>query len=78
MLYDNIFREYGENTMTILGAGGMAGVLSWVFTYPQDVIKTRLQADGFGSRQKYSGASNCLKVRLYSYTTLIQIKNCQI
>ena len=31
-----VFREFGETTMVILAAGGMAGVLSWVFTYPQE------------------------------------------
>ena len=39
----------------------MAGVLSWVFTYPQDVIKSRLQADNFGGSQKYRGPLHCLQ-----------------
>lgn len=48
----------------ILGAGGMAGILSWIFTYPQDVIKSRLQADGWGQSQEYRGPSHCLKSSL--------------
>jgi solute carrier family 25 carnitine/acylcarnitine transporter 20/29 len=42
--------------------GGVAGVVSWVVTYPQDVIKSRLQADSFGSDRKYQGPLHCLQV----------------
>ena len=42
-------------------AGGMAGIFSWIFTYPQDVIKSRLQADGWGRGQQYQGALHCLR-----------------
>ena len=34
------------STPVLLFAGGMAGVTSWTSTYPFDVIKSRLQADG--------------------------------
>ena len=44
----------------LLFAGGMAGITSWVFTYPQDVIKTRLQLDGMGSTT-YLGAVDCAR-----------------
>lgn len=44
-------------TADMLLAGGLSGVVSWAFTYPLDVIKTRLQADG----AKYSGVVDCLK-----------------
>ena len=33
-------------TWRLLLAGGMAGTASWVLTYPVDVIKSRVQADG--------------------------------
>ena len=39
----------------------MAGILSWIFTYPQDVLKSRLQADGFGTAQKYLNTRHCLQ-----------------
>lgn len=39
-------------------AGGMAGVFSWIVTFPIDVVKTRLQSDVAG---KYSGAIDCFK-----------------
>lgn len=36
---------YGKSKFTPLLAGGLAGLLSWLFTYPQDVVKTKLQCD---------------------------------
>merc|ERR1711872_1158024 len=64
--YELMLRKFGDSTPVILGAGGMAGIFSWIFTYPQDVIKSRLQADGWGRRQKFRGPMHCLK---YSVTT---------
>ncbi|KAG7282062.1 hypothetical protein CRUP_023578 [Coryphaenoides rupestris] len=32
----------------LLFAGGMSGIVCWISTYPVDVIKSRLQADGVG------------------------------
>ncbi|XP_043277027.1 mitochondrial basic amino acids transporter [Venturia canescens] len=46
------------STFHMLMAGGLAGTASWVATYPVDVIKSRLQADGQG---RYSGALDCLR-----------------
>jgi len=62
--YEVIVRKFGESTPAVLFGGGMAGVLSWVFTYPQDVIKSRLQADNFGGSQKYRGPLHCLQLSL--------------
>ncbi len=45
-------------------AGGIGGILSWIFTYPQDVIKSRIQADGFGPDAKYKGYVHCFKESL--------------
>jgi len=42
-------------------AGGFAGIFSWITTYPQDVIKSRVQGDGFGEAAKYRGSWHCLK-----------------
>jgi hypothetical protein len=44
------------NTPSLLFAGGMAGCISWILTYPIDVIKSRLQAD-----TKYKGIIDCFK-----------------
>jgi len=64
--YEICIREMGESTLSVLMGGGLAGVLSWIFTYPQDVIKSRLQADGFGIAQQYKGALHCLQQSLAS------------
>ncbi|KAK2654853.1 hypothetical protein Ddye_014709 [Dipteronia dyeriana] len=49
-----------ENVRTMLVAGGLAGVSSWVCCYPLDVVKTRLQAQTQSS-QKYSGIIDCFR-----------------
>ena len=46
------------STWTMLYAGGMAGVYSWAFTYPVDMVKSRLQIDGISGKQQYSGKVN--------------------
>ncbi|KAM8832045.1 mitochondrial basic amino acids transporter-like isoform 2-T2 [Spinachia spinachia] len=45
----------------LLFAGGMAGIASWLSTYPVDVIKSRLQADGLGGVHQYSGIADCVR-----------------
>ena len=60
-----------------VSAGGMAGICSWVTTYPQDVIKSRVQGDGWGHHQRYHGPRHCLRVRILlnksmSFTSYIQ------
>ncbi|XP_022724764.1 mitochondrial arginine transporter BAC2-like [Durio zibethinus] len=54
-------RKSGQESLrTMLIAGGLAGVASWVCCYPLDVIKTRLQAQSPTSPQKYNGIIDCL------------------
>ncbi|XP_049763141.1 mitochondrial basic amino acids transporter-like [Schistocerca cancellata] len=49
-------------TWLVLAAGGTAGAASWLFTYPVDVLKSRLQADGGDGRpRRYSGMADCLR-----------------
>lgn len=50
--------EDNLSTYKLLLCGGSAGMISWFFTYPQDVIKTRLQSDGMG-RTIYKGIFHC-------------------
>lgn len=50
-----------EGLRTMLVAGGLAGVASWVSCYPLDVIKTRLQAQTPASLNKYNGILDCLR-----------------
>ncbi|XP_065866036.1 mitochondrial arginine transporter BAC2 [Euphorbia lathyris] len=55
-------RKNGQESLgTMLVAGGLAGVASWVSCYPLDVIKTRLQAQTQSSPKKYNGVLHCLQ-----------------
>jgi solute carrier family 25 carnitine/acylcarnitine transporter 20/29 len=42
-------------------AGGTAGCTCWISSYPADVIKSRLQTDGFSSKPLYKGSIDCIK-----------------
>ena len=48
-------------------AGGLAGVNSWVITYPADVVKTRIQAQHLDRPPVFKRlVSNNFKFILYS------------
>lgn len=50
------------STMTMLVAGGTAGVVSWMISYPVDIIKSRIQMDGMNGQPRiYKNAIDCLK-----------------
>lgn len=57
-----------ESFRTMLMAGGLAGVASWISCYPLDVIKTRYQAQSI----KYNGIVDCFRqsVREEGYNIL--------
>jgi Mitochondrial carrier protein. len=67
--YELMTRTSGNNgepgppigTFHMMLAGGLSGTVSWVLTYPIDVIKSRLQADGCNGVYKYTGFMDCLK-----------------
>lgn len=67
LAYDVLTRSLGcepDNRYMIpklLFAGGMAGIASWLSTYPVDVIKSRLQADGVGGVNQYSSIADCVR-----------------
>ncbi|XP_029993621.1 solute carrier family 25 member 45 [Sphaeramia orbicularis] len=48
-------------TFAILMAGGVAGVVTWAFATPMDVVKARLQMSGAGGRD-YRGVLHCVTV----------------
>uniref|UniRef100_A0A2M4BPQ6 Putative mitochondrial carnitine/acylcarnitine carrier protein n=1 Tax=Anopheles marajoara TaxID=58244 RepID=A0A2M4BPQ6_9DIPT len=45
----------------ILMAGGLAGTFSWLVTFPIDVVKSRLQADGISGKPEYNGLVDCVR-----------------
>ncbi|CAI9087759.1 OLC1v1021051C1 [Oldenlandia corymbosa var. corymbosa] len=47
-----------ESFRTMLFAGGLASVATWISCYPSDVIKTRFQAQ---NSAKYTGIVNCFR-----------------
>ncbi|MED6158300.1 Mitochondrial arginine transporter bac2 [Stylosanthes scabra] len=54
-------RKSGQESLTtMLTAGGLAGVTSWISCYPFDVVKTRLQAQTPDSL-KYNGIVDCIR-----------------
>jgi len=49
--------EQRPRTLDLLLAGGIAGQLAWVTCYPQDIIKSRIQAD-----TRYKSMIHCTQV----------------
>ena len=47
-------------------AGGLAGMISWTSTFPCDVLKSKMQADGIDGKYLYKGFTDCL---IKSYRT---------
>ncbi|KAK3487130.1 mitochondrial carrier domain-containing protein [Neurospora crassa] len=39
--------------------GGLAGEALWLGSYPLDVVKSKMQTDGFGAGQKYTSMRDC-------------------
>jgi solute carrier family 25 carnitine/acylcarnitine transporter 20/29 len=39
--------------------GGLAGEALWLSSYPFDVVKSKMQTDGFGAQQKYPTMRSC-------------------
>lgn len=47
--------------LRLLLAGGLSGTFSWIVLYPIDVIKSKYQADGAGSKPTYTGYIDCIR-----------------
>lgn len=43
----------------IAAYGGVAGEFLWLASYPFDVIKSKMQTDGFGANQRYPSMRSC-------------------
>lgn len=57
-----------------MAAGGLSGTMSWVVTYPLDVVKSRLQANGMEGRDKYHGIYHCFKTSIQSEGLLVMFR----
>jgi hypothetical protein len=40
---DSVNHSFSEG-MSVMCAGGVAGIIGWIVTYPADVVKTRMQS----------------------------------
>ena len=58
--------RWKNSTPWVFASGGLAGIVSWVFTYPIDVLKSRIQADHFGSAAQYRSTMQCLRASIAS------------
>lgn len=41
--------------------GGLAGEALWLASYPFDVVKSKMQSDGFGEQQTFKSMRDCFK-----------------
>ena len=41
--------------------GGLAGEALWIASYPFDVVKSKMQSDGFGKEQRYKTMRDCFR-----------------
>jgi solute carrier family 25 (mitochondrial carnitine/acylcarnitine transporter), member 20/29 len=41
--------------------GGLAGEALWIASYPFDVVKSKMQSDGFGEKQKFKNMRDCFR-----------------
>jgi solute carrier family 25 carnitine/acylcarnitine transporter 20/29 len=57
---NNIKREE-ISSVKIATYGGLAGEALWLASYPFDVIKSKMQSDGFGAQQKFTGTVDCFR-----------------
>jgi len=48
-------------TWKVAGYGGLAGELLWLGSYPFDVVKSKMQSDGFGTGMRYQGMVDCVR-----------------
>lgn len=47
------------STLKVAFYGGLAGEMLWISSYPFDVVKSKMQTDGFGENQKYKSMRDC-------------------
>lgn len=86
-LYFYIYQTMKTCEYPIFLCGGIAGMSSWIFTYPIDTIKTRMQNESCKTIQQafkrgslYSGLSICLTrsffvngINFYSYESITNL-----
>jgi solute carrier family 25 (mitochondrial carnitine/acylcarnitine transporter), member 20/29 len=62
MNLDMVRNEYSRAEVSspkVAFYGGLAGEALWISSYPFDVVKSKMQSDGFGPGQRYKGMRDC-------------------
>ena len=49
------------SSVKVAAYGGLAGEALWLASYPFDVVKSKMQSDGFGAGQKFASMTDCVK-----------------
>lgn len=49
------------SSLKVATYGGLAGEALWLGSYPFDVVKSKMQSDGFGEKMRYKGMSDCFR-----------------
>jgi len=49
------------NPLLVMLCGAMGGFGMWIPVYPIDVVKSKMQTDGFGAAAKYKGTLDCFR-----------------
>lgn len=57
---NNVKREE-ISSLKVATYGGFAGEALWLASYPFDVVKSKMQSDGFGAGRKFSSMTDCFK-----------------
>jgi solute carrier family 25 (mitochondrial carnitine/acylcarnitine transporter), member 20/29 len=57
----NKIRRQDISTPKVALYGGLAGEALWLASYPFDVVKSKMQSDGFGDAMRYRSMSDCFK-----------------
>ncbi|GAD93306.1 hepatocellular carcinoma down-regulated mitochondrial carrier protein [Paecilomyces variotii No. 5] len=57
---NNVNRE-DISSIRVATYGGLAGEGLWLASYPFDVVKSKMQTDGFGAERKFSSMTDCFK-----------------
>lgn len=62
------------SSLKVMLAGGLTGMASWVYSYPTDVIKSKIQAEGFVPIGRYKGYADCIResVREEGYRVFVR------
>lgn len=55
----NHIKRENISTLKVAMYGGLAGEMLWISSYPFDVVKSKMQSDGFGKDMKYLSMRDC-------------------